>query len=104
MKNLDEDIDDDILRSLDLTKCKIVRRGPPKDRKLPLAFLRGRKGLTQVQIAKRAKISQSEISRAELRSDCLVSTLERYAKALGGELQLTIDLDGRSYPIALHRR
>ena len=101
MKNVDEDIDDAVMRSLDLTKCKIVRRGPRKDRKLPLAFLRGRKGLTQAQIAKRAKISQSEISRAELRSDCLVSTLERYAKALGGELQLTIELDGRSYPIVL---
>lgn len=103
MKTIDEDIDDDILQSLDLTKCKIVRRGPRKDRRLPLAFLRGRKGLTQTQIAKRAKISQSEVSRAELRSDCLVSTLERYAKALGGELQLTIVLDGRSYPIVLRK-
>ena len=103
MKNVDEDIDDAVMRSLDLTKCKILRRGPRKDRRLPLAFLRGRKGLTQAQIAKRAKISQSEVSRAELRSDCLVSTLERYAKALGGELQLTIELDGRSYPIGLRR-
>lgn len=75
----------------------------PKRRraKLNLATLRERRGLTQEKLAKRAKITQSEISRTEQRDDCLVSTLERYAAALGGKLLLNIEIDGRRYPVAL---
>lgn len=92
---------DDEMPELDFSRCRVVRRGPPKNRKLGLATLRGSQGLTQTQLAKRAKITQSEVSRAELRSDCLVSTLERYASALGGELLLYVEIDGRRYPVAM---
>lgn len=68
---------------------------------MTLATLRAATGLTQNEVATRAKITQSEVSRAELRSDCRISTLERYAKALGGALQLSVEIDGRVYPIAL---
>jgi transcriptional regulator with XRE-family HTH domain len=86
---------------INFDQCKIIRRGPPKNRKLGLATLRASQGLTQGQIAKRAGITQSEISRAELRSDCLVSTLERYAGALGGKILLYVEIDGRRYPVTL---
>lgn len=99
----DEDLSEAEFQALDLTKIKVIRRGPRLDRRLPLAFLRGRRKLTQVQVAKKAKLSQSDVSRAEQRSDCLVSTLERYAKALGGTLRLVIEIEGHAYSISLQR-
>jgi len=95
---VDANADDEI----DISKWKVVARGASamKERKLTLAVLRRARGLTQEQLAKRAKLTQSEISRAELRDNCLVSTLSRYAKALGGELRLFVEIDGRRYPIS----
>ena len=66
-----------------------------------LALLRKKHGLTQEKLAKRAKITQSEVSRTELRDDCLISTLERYIAALGGELLLHVKIDGQIYPVTL---
>lgn len=86
---------------IDFSKTKTTRPGARKDRPMTLAVLRAAVGVSQAAIAKRAGITQSEVSRAELRSDCLVSTLERYAKALGGELGIVVTIDGRSYPITL---
>lgn len=86
---------------IDLCKCKIIRRGPDRERKLTLSILRKSQDLTQAQIAERAGISQSEISRAEQRSDCLLSTIDRYAKALGGELRIAVRIGGRDYPISM---
>lgn len=86
---------------LDVTSPTLKRVGARKDRKMTLATLRVAVGLSQAKLAKRARITQSEVSRAELRSDCLVSTLERYAEALGGTLEIAVTIDGRSYPITL---
>lgn len=86
---------------LDFSKTKMTRIGARKDRKMTIAVLRAALGMSQTTIARRAGITQSEVSRAELRSDCLVSTLERYAEALGGELGIAVTIDGRSYPITL---
>lgn len=86
---------------IDFSRCRVIRRGPPKDRKLSLSTLRRSLDLTQEQLAKKAGAMQSEVSRAELRHDCRLSTLNRYAKALGGELLLYVQIDGRKYPIAL---
>ena len=72
-----------------------------KPRTLTLATLREQRGFTQEKLARRAKITQSEVSRTELREDCLVSTLERYAAALGGELLLHVKIDGQLYPVTL---
>ncbi len=69
--------------------------------KLTLAVLRERRGLTQAKLAQRAKITQSEVSRTELRDDCLISTLERYAAALGGKLLIHVEIDGQRYPVTL---
>jgi transcriptional regulator with XRE-family HTH domain len=72
-----------------------------RSEKLTLALLRAQRGLTQAKLARRAKITQSEVSRTELRDDCLVSTLERYAAALGGKLLLHVEIDGHPYPVTL---
>ena len=93
--------EDDEMPEIDFDRCRIIRRGPAGERRLGLSALRGSQGVTQAQLAERAELTQGEVSRAESRSDCLVSTLERYAAALGGELVMLVRIDGRSYPIAL---
>lgn len=63
-----------------------------------LSELRIEKDLTQVQIAKRLKIDQSNVSRIERGtfSKIEISTLRRYIEALGGELEIRIRIGQRS--------
>jgi len=72
-----------------------------KTKALTLATLREQRGLTQEKLARRAKITQSEVSRTELRDDYLVSTLKRYTTALGGELLFYVKIDGHLYHVTL---
>jgi hypothetical protein len=60
-----------------------------------LAELRQAVGATQVEAAGRADMTQSELSRLARRPDHLVSTLRRYVKALGGELEVTAVLGAK---------
>ena len=53
-----------------------------------LRAMREMVGKTQVEAAEVAELTQGEISRAERRSDHLLSTLRRYVNALGGELEV----------------
>ena len=65
-----------------------VRRGV----RLTLRTLREAVGRTQLEVERTAKINQADVSRLESRSsfdESLVSTLQRYVEALGGELELT---------------
>jgi len=84
-----------------LAKFKTVGYGPRNDRCIPLSYIRERKKITQAEVAKRAGMAQSEVSRIESRSDCLVSTLAHYTEVLGGRLRLIIELDGHSFPVCL---
>lgn len=52
---------------------------------------RARAGLTQAQVAERLGISQPAIARIEGGRNLSVKTLERYAKATGGKLRITIE-------------
>lgn len=54
-----------------------------------LSQLRQELGLTQLQAAEVANMTQGELSRVENRDDHLVSTLRRYVESLGGELEVT---------------
>ncbi len=54
-----------------------------------LRALRELVGKTQVELAEITEMSQSDISKAERRTDHLFSTLRRYIEALGGELEVT---------------
>jgi predicted transcriptional regulator len=67
---------------------------------LNLRAMRELIGKTQADLAEEAKTSQGEISEAERRKDHLVSTLRRYVKALGGELEVIARFGDRS--VKLH--
>ncbi len=56
--------------------------------------------LTQEKIAQLLKIDLANVSRRELRSDLMVSTLRDYVMAMGGELQLVAKFPNRP-PVTL---
>jgi transcriptional regulator with XRE-family HTH domain len=58
-------------------------------------------GRTQVQVATEAGMSQGDLSRLERRNDHLLSTLQRYAAALGGELEVTVVRGSKRYPLSV---
>lgn len=67
---------------------------------LPLAGIRKAVGRTQVDMVD-GGVSQSEVSRIE-HADVdatLVTTLRRYAVALGGDLEIAIVIDGRRFVV-----
>jgi hypothetical protein len=64
--------------------------------RLELAELRKLAGKTQVQLAKKAKMHQGELSRAERRKDHRISTIRRYVEALGGEIEIIARLKGKT--------
>lgn len=55
---------------------------------MSLRELRRALGRTQVKVAKDLGIGQEAVSRLESRADMLISTLDRYIKEAGGELEL----------------
>ena len=59
-----------------------------------LRGLRESVGKTQEEIARRIAISQSQLSRVEGRRDHLISTLRRYVRGLGGEIEVCAVFDG----------
>lgn len=73
--------------------------GPQSDTRMSLRDVRKDLGRTQVQVAKEAGMSQGDLSRLERRSDHLLSTLERYAEALGGQLDVAVIRGERRYPL-----
>ena len=58
-------------------------------------------GLTQVELAGLAGMSQGDLSRLERRTDHLLSTLQRYVQALGGQLEVAAIFGSRRYPLEL---
>ncbi len=80
--------------SIDLSRAKVVRRGPkhPDGPRLPLRAMREAVGTTQVDVARLAEMDQGDVSRLEQRGDVKLSTLRRYVRALGGELELVVVL------------
>jgi DNA-binding XRE family transcriptional regulator len=55
---------------------------------IELSELREKRKVTQTQLAGRLKRTQATISQIEGRNDWLVSTLNEYIQALGGELDV----------------
>lgn len=64
---------------------------------MSLNDLRKALGKTQSEVAKVAHMTQGELSRAERRLDHLVSTLRRYVKGLGGELEVSARFGRKRY-------
>jgi len=47
---------------------------------------------TQGDVARKAAVTQPQLSRIEGRRDHLVSTLRKYVRALGGEIQVVAEI------------
>lgn len=58
--------------------------------------LRAFAGRSQVEVAEAMGVAQAEVSRLEARADTKLSTIERYVKALGGEVEVVARFGDRS--------
>lgn len=67
---------------------------------MSLRDLRKAMNRTQVDVAKALKVGQDTVSRYEQRSDMLLSTLQAYVHAMGGELDLVVTFPNRK-PVKL---
>ncbi|HVV53104.1 MAG TPA: helix-turn-helix transcriptional regulator [Polyangia bacterium] len=61
-------------------------------RAMNLQQLREHVRKTQGDVARRADLSQPQLSRIEGRRDHLVSTLRKYVRALGGDVQVVAEI------------
>ena len=67
---------------------------------LSLRDLRKAMNRTQMDVARALKVGQDTVSRYEQRSDMLLSTLQGYVHAMGGELDLVVTFPNRK-PVKL---
>ena len=88
-------------KSFDTIRTKSPKRRAKIDAKVRqmqaemlLAELRKHAQLTQVQVAEALGIKQSTLSQMEAQDDMQVSTLERLVRALGGKLDITVEMPG----------
>lgn len=90
------------------TLAERIQRLPPARRKrvearakeliaeeMSLRDLRRAMNRTQVQVAKVLNVGQDTVSRYEQRSDMLLSTLQSYVEAMGGQLDLVVTFPNR---------
>ena len=68
---------------------------------LTLQELRKKAGVTQAGVSQELGMSQSNVSRLEKGSDMLLSTLRQYVEAVGGKLNITVELPNKP-PIKLN--
>jgi DNA-binding transcriptional regulator YiaG len=78
-----ETLEDALPRIVELVTNRRLTTPPEAVR---LKELREQLGLSQEEIARRLGSKQASVSRAEARSDFLMSTLKKYAESLGGKL------------------
>jgi hypothetical protein len=71
---------------------KKVRSSTGSGRAMNLQQLREYARKTQGDIARKAAVTQPQLSRIEARSDHLVSTLRKYVRALGGDISVIAEL------------
>ena len=82
-------------------KKKIKDRADKRIREYrTLQEIRKMANLTQSKIASELNMPQSNVSRLEKNSDMLLSTLQGYIEAIGGKLNLTVELPEKP-PITL---
>jgi predicted transcriptional regulator len=67
---------------------EVRRRVADEVLEMNLRSLRESLGKTQDEIAHLADVTQSQLSKIERREDHLISTLRRYVRALGGEIEV----------------
>ncbi len=78
-----------------IERCRArAEGGLPSPAPAGLAELRRSVGLTQVELAARLNMSQSDLSKLERRRDVRLSTLRAHAAALGGTLRVLFERAG----------
>jgi transcriptional regulator with XRE-family HTH domain len=78
---------------------RVPRRNKGKER-FSLRTVRDGMGKTQAEVATNMETNQGEVSRIEHRDDVMLSTLRKYARAIGASCELVFVLpDGRRVPI-----
>ncbi len=75
--------------------AKIARQVEEDLLEMSLRTLREATGTTQEELAERIEVSQSQLSKFEMRDDHLISTLRRYVVALGGQLEISAIINGK---------
>lgn len=78
------------IRSDDAREARVEELRVDLLRGMNLAEIRRKAGKTQVQIAEAMGVTQANVSRIEHGEDTQISTLRRYARALGGELEVRV--------------
>jgi len=58
-------------------------------------------GKTQIDVSRAARMAQGDVSLLESRRDVKLSTLARYAAAIGGATEVAVVIDGRRYLLDL---
>lgn len=93
---------DDFLASLPKDDQKDIRVRSQEliQHELTLRDLRKAMGQTQAALAAKLGVKQENVSRVEQRADMMLSTLNGYLAAMGGELNLVVKFEGRS-PVVL---
>ena len=84
-----------------IDRCRTRTEGGPPPAVTSLSTLRRRLGLTQVELASRLGMTQSDLSKLERRRDVRLSSLRSYAAALGGRLRVLFLLGAESTEIRL---
>jgi predicted transcriptional regulator len=62
---------------------------------MTLRTLRESVGMTQGELARDTGMTQPQLSRVETRRDHLLSTLRKYVRAMGGDVDVVARIDGR---------
>lgn len=78
----------------DRRKAVLERAEELKAEYASLKELRRMAGLTQARLSESLGMAQNNVSRLEKNSDMLLSTLRSYVEAVGGKLNLTVELPG----------
>jgi hypothetical protein len=74
--------------------------------RLSLRSLRDAAGKTQVDVARKSRMDQADVSRLEARAefdDCQVATLRRYVESLGGSFELVARFGDKRITISGHQ-
>lgn len=89
MKTSDTTLDDKLSRLPAERRARVAARAAElMAEELSLRDLRKAMNCTQVELARALDVGQEAISRYERRTDMLLSTLQDYVHAMGGELDL----------------
>ncbi len=79
-------------KKADLVGVKKVRSSARGRSAMNLQQLREHVRKTQGDVARRAAVTQPQLSRIEGRRDHLVSTLRKYVRALGGDIRVVAEI------------